>query len=283
MAPTAGARPATGARLLNPLRMARDLWAHRELTAQFARREIEGRYRGSFLGIFWSFITPLVMLGIYTFVFGVVFKSRWPQARTDSLAEFAVTVFAGLTTFGIFSECVNRAPGLVVGVPNYVKKVVFPLETLPLSVLGAALFHGAISFAILIVANLLAGGGLSWTLLLLPLALLPVVGLSLGVSWLLASLGVFIRDLNNATGLLVQILFFLTPIFYAVDSLPPQFQALLHLNPFTAIVEDVRRTVLWGQPPLWGALALNLAISAAVAVLGYAWFMQTRKAFADII
>lgn len=283
MATTASARPASILGRLNPLAIARTLWRHRELTLQFTRREVEGRYRGSFLGLFWSFITPLVMLLIYTFVFGVVFQARWPQARSDSLGEFAVTVFAGLTAFAIFSECVNRAPNLIVGVPNYVKKVVFPLEILPLSVLGAALFHAVIGFTILVVAHLLTGGSLSWTLLLLPLVLLPVVGWSLGLSWLLASLGVFIRDLSNATGLLVQILFFLTPIFYAASSVPPEVRGILLLNPFTSVIEDVRRVALWGELPAWGSLALNSAASLLIAVLGYAWFAQTKKAFADIL
>jgi lipopolysaccharide transport system permease protein len=270
-------------RSFNPLAMLRNLWCHRELIAQFARRDVEGRYRGSFLGVIWSFLTPLVMLLIYTFVFGLIFQSRWPQARSSSLNEFAVILFAGLITFTIFSECVTRAPGLVVAVPNYVKKVVFPLEILPVSTLGAALFHAAVSTLILLAAHLLSGGTLHVTLLLLPLVLLPVILLSLGLGWLLASLGVFIRDIGNLTGLLVQILFFLTPIFYTVDAIPERYRNLLLLNPLGSAIGDVRRVVLWGEPPAWGALAVSLLLSLIVTIAGYAWFMQTKKGFADVL
>jgi lipopolysaccharide transport system permease protein len=268
---------------LNPLAAARNLWRHRALIAQFTRREIEGRYRGSFLGLLWSFITPLVMLLIYTFVFGVVFQSRWPQARTTSLNEFAVILFAGLIVFNIFSECVLRAPGLVVGVPNYVKKVVFPLEILPITALGAALFHAGVSLLILLGAHLLIGGALSWTLLLLPLVLLPLLMLALGVGWLLASLGVYIRDIGNVTGLLVQVLFFLTPIFYTAESVPEPFRGVLLLNPLSPVIEHVRRVTLWGELPDWGALSLGCLGGAAMMLLGYAWFRQTSKGFADVL
>lgn len=269
--------------LLNPVAAARNLWRHRGLIAQFTRREIEGRYRGSFLGLLWSFITPLVLLLIYTFVFGVVFQSRWPQARTESLGEFAVVLFAGLITFNIFAEVVTRAPGLVVGVPNYVKKVVFPLEILPVSVLGAALYHAAVGLLILLGAHLLSGGALHWTALLLPLVLPPLIGLALGLGWLLASLGVFIRDLGNAIGLLVQVLFFLTPIFYSVELVPEPYRGLLLLNPLSPVIANMRAVLLWGEPPDWAAVATGSILGALAAMLGYAWFMQTRKAFADVI
>jgi lipopolysaccharide transport system permease protein len=263
--------------------MARNLWGHRELIRQFSWREVAGRYKGSFLGLLWSFITPLVMLLIYTFVFGVIFQSRWPQARTGSLNEFAVILFAGLLTFNIFSECVTRAPTLIVGVPNYVKKVVFPLEILPVSTLGAALFHAGISLLIMLGAHLLLGGVLSWTILLLPVVLAPLLLLVLGLGWFLASLGVFVRDLGNAIGLLVQVLFFLTPIFYTAESVPEPFRSVLQLNPLTSVVENVRRVALWGEQPAWGALGVGLLLSGLALVLGYAWFMQTRKAFADVL
>lgn len=283
MATTVSAQSGGGLRYLNPLAMARNLWRHRELVLQFARREVEGRYRGSFLGILWSFITPLVMLLIYTFVFGVIFQARWPQAQTTSLNEFAVIIFAGLTTFTIFAETVNRAPGLIVSVPNYVKKVVFPLEILPLSSLGAALFHAGVSFLVLVAAHLLIGGALHWTLLLLPIVIMPLLLLSLGVSWFLASLGVFVRDLGNVTGLVVQILFFLTPIFYAVESVPEPYRQVLLLNPVTPVVNNVRALVLWGEMPAWDGVGLSLVLTSVVAAAGYAWFVQTKKAFADVL
>ncbi len=283
MATFLSTRYTRGFSLLNPLGLARNLWHSRDLIGQFTSREIEGRYRGSFLGLFWTLINPLALLGVYTFIFGVVFKSRWPQARTDSLADFALILFCGMATFTVFSECVSRAPVLIVNNPNYVKKVVFPLEILPISVLGAALFHGAISLSIVIVANLLLHGSLPWTVVLVPIVALPLVLLTLGVSWLLASLGVFIRDMSYVITLLVQILFFITPIFFAVDVLPKDFQPVLRMNPFTDIVDNMRRVVLWGQLPDWQGLAVVTAAGALVTLLGYAWFMRTKRAFADVL
>lgn len=268
---------------VSPVAMARNLWRFRALTLQFTRREIEGRYRGSFLGLLWSFITPLVLLLVYTFVFGVIFQSRWPEARSGDLNEFAVIIFAGLLTFNLFSEVVTRAPSLVVSVPNYVKKVVFPLEILPVAALGAALFHAGVSLLILLGAHLLSGGVLHWTLLLLPVVLLPLLLLALGIAWFLASLGVYIRDIGNAIGLVVQVLFFLSPIFYTAESVPEPFRSILLLNPLSPVIEHVRRVTLWGELPAWSALSAGIIGGAAVMLAGYAWFRQTSKGFADVL
>lgn len=286
MATVITARSESAIQYLNPISLGRNLWHQRSLIRQFIRREIEGRYRGSFLGLFWSFVNPLVMLLIYTFVFGVIFKARWPQAKSNSLGEFAVVLFCGLIAFNTFSECVNRSSGLIVTVPNYVKKVVFPLEILPVSVLGSALFHLLVSLSILMVANLLISGTVYWTLLLLPLVALPLIFLSLGLAWFLASLGVFVRDVTYTVTLVVQVLFFMTPIVYSVDTLkniPSPIQIIMRLNPLASIVENFRRVVLWGLQPSWLGLALWLLGTGTIMVLGYAWFMKTKKAFADVI
>jgi lipopolysaccharide transport system permease protein len=283
MATTITARSESVLHYLNPIKMARNLWLHRDLIGQFTRREIEGRYRGSFLGLFWSFVNPLVLLLIYTFVFGVIFKARWPNAKTNNLGEFAVTLFCGITAYTIFSESVGKAAALVVGVPNYVKKVVFPLEVLPVSTLGAALFHSGISLIILLIARLLMAGDIAWTLVFLPLVILPLLLFCLGLSWFLASLGVFVRDINYTVALVIQVLFFLTPIFYAVENIPEPYRTIIGFNPLTPIVENVRRVVLWGLPPLWAELLLWIVVTGALMVLGYAWFMKTKKAFADVI
>jgi lipopolysaccharide transport system permease protein len=271
------------ARHLNPVTLARNLWRHRDLIGQFTRREVEGRYRGSFLGLFWSFVNPLVLLLIYTFVFGVIFKARWPQAKTDNLGEFAVTIFCGLTAFSIFSECVSRAPTIIVNVPNYVKKVVFPLEILPVSVLGSALFHGLISLVILLAANLLVTGAIQMTLVLLPLVALPLIFLSLGLTWFLASLGVFIRDIGYTIAIVVQVLFFITPIFYAPQLIPEGLRPILHLNPLASVVDNFRRVILFGITPVWTSLSLWILCTGVLMMLGYAFFMKTKKAFADVI
>ncbi|HEU4328964.1 MAG TPA: ABC transporter permease [Roseiflexaceae bacterium] len=268
---------------LNPLHLLRHLWRQRDLIRQFTRREIEGRYRGSYLGLIWSFINPLILLLIYTFVFGVVFQSRWPQARSESLAEFALVLFCGLIPFNLFSECVSRAPSIIIGVPNYVKKVVFPLEILAVSSLGTGLFHALITLSVLLAVNLVVSGVVQWTLVLLPLVLLPLIFLSLGLGWLFASLGVFLRDIGYVVTLLVQVLFFITPIFYPTEAIPEPFQTVIRYNPLTFVVDSSRAVVLWGKLPDWLSLGVWLLGSAVVMQLGYAWFMKTKKGFADVI
>jgi lipopolysaccharide transport system permease protein len=270
-------------RHLNPAALVRNLWQHRGLIGQFTRREIEGRYRSSVLGFGWSFVTPLILLLIYTFVFGVVFSSRWPGARTGRLSEFGLMLFAGLTAFNVFSECVLRASGLIVGVPNYVKRVVFPLEVLAVSVLGSALFHAAISLTVLLGAQLLISGRVEPSLVWLPVAALPLIFLSLGLTWFLSSLGVFLRDLGYATGLIVQVLFFVTPIFYPLEQVPPSFRTPIRINPLAPVVENFRRSIFGGAPPGLIELVLWLAATGAIMMFGYAWFMKTKKAFADVV
>ena len=277
------ASPDAVARHLNPAALVRNLWRHRGLIAQFTRREIEGRYKSSVLGFGWSFVTPLVLLLIYTFVFGVVFRSRWPGTKTTSLSEFGLVLFAGLIAFNIFSECLLRASALIVSVPNYVKRVVFPLEVLAVSVLGSALFHALISLSVLVSAQLVLTGRLEATLVWLPLAALPLIFLSLGLTWFVASLGVFVRDLPYAITLLVQILFFVTPIFYPLEQVPGSFRTVIGFNPLTSVVENFRRVIFLGAVPEWIELSLWLVLTAAAMVLGYAWFMKTKKAFADVV
>jgi lipopolysaccharide transport system permease protein len=270
-------------RALDPIALTSNLWRHRQLIRQLTWRDITGRYRSSMLGFTWSFITPLVTLALYTFVFGVVFKSRWPHARTDNLAEFGLMLFAGLTAFALFSECANRATTIIVGSPNYVKKVVFPLEILPVSVIGSALFHTCISLLLLLVAGQVFGGMVSWTALWLPVMFVPLIAIALGVSWLLASVGVFFRDISHTVGLLTQVLFFLTPIFYPMEAVPVEMRPLLAANPLTLMIENVRRVAVQGRQPDWNAFLLALIAGLVALVLGHAWFAQTKRAFADVI
>ena len=270
-------------RHLDPVAMVRGLWAQRSLVWQFTRREVEGRYRGSLLGIFWSLIHPLVMLALYTFLAGVIFRARWPESRTDALGEFALFLFCGLVAFNLLSECATRAVGLVLAVPNFVKRVAFPLEVLPLSVLGSALFHAALGLGVLLVLGPLMRGALSWTALLLPAVVLPLVFLCLGLSWLLASLGVFLRDLGYVVPLALQVLFFATPIIYPAQSVPAPFRTVLALNPLAWVVESFRQVIFLGVPPDGAALAAWTAATAAFMVAGYGWFMKTKKGFADVM
>ncbi len=283
MATLSVARPLRVLQVLNPIRILKIIWVHRELIAQFTRREVEGRYRGSFLGMFWSLANPLFMLAIYTFVFGVVLKARWPQAQTNSLGEFALIIFAGLTAFTFFSDCVSRAPMLVVLVPNYVKKVVFPLEILPISAMGTAFFNLMVSLVVLLAAELVVFGRIPWTAILLPVVILPAVFLCLGLMWFLASLGVYIRDIGQAIGLVLQALFFFTPIFYSLEAIPEPFKTIILFNPMAPVVENFRRIFLWGTLPSWPGTGFWILGTGVMMMLGFAWFQQTKKGFADVI
>jgi lipopolysaccharide transport system permease protein len=282
-------RSAAGIRvlpLLNPLALARNLWSHRELALRLARRDIIGRYRSSWLGVLWAVVTPLAMLGIYTFVFAFVFTSRWnlDEAVEEPKTVFAITMFCGMLVFNVFAEVVSRAPSLVADNPNYVKKVVFPLETLVVSSVLTALFTFAIGLGVWLAAWLLVQQTApSATLLLLPVVLLPACLLALGCGWLLASLGVFFRDIGHVIALLMQILFFATPIFYPIGRLPAQFQPVMRLNPLSPIVENARRVMMHGLPPDWGGWAAGTLVAACVAVLGFAFFMKSKRAFGDVL
>lgn len=265
-----------------PLFVVRSLLDNRGLIAQFVKREVVGRYKGSFLGLLWTFINPLLMLLIYTFVFGVVFKSRWRPASTDHM-EFAVVMFAGVLVHGLISECLQRAPVLVVQNPNFVKKVVFPLETLPWITIGTALFHTLIAFLILLVAVFVWQGHVPPTAVLVPLILVPFVILVSGFVWLLASLGVYLRDIGQMMGVLTSLLMFLAPVFYPLHSVPERLQPLLYLNPITFIVEQIRNAAVWGTAINWTGLLVYLVIAYAIAWIGLSWFQKTRKGFADVL
>lgn len=238
------------------------------------------------LGLGWSFLTPLLMLGIYTFVFREVFNARWPagaRAGMDDSLAFALQVYAGLIVFNLFAEVLTRAPRLVVDQPNLVKKVVFPLEILSWVALIAALFHFAANLAVLLGALLIFGGGPSLSLLALPLVIAAFLPLLLGMGWLLASLGVFLRDIGQVIGMLMTALMFLSPVFFPTQALPERWQPLLSLNPLTLPIEQIRRILLDGLWPDWGALALYLPVSLLVGWLGASWFAATRKGFADVL
>lgn len=266
----------------SPREMVRSLWRNKALIRSMVHREIAGRYRGSILGLFWTLVTPLLMLTVYTFVFSVVFKARW-NSGSGSQIEFALVLFSGLLVFNLFGECISRAPGLVLANVNYVKKVVFPLEILPLIAMGSALFHFFASFAVWILAYALLVGPPQWTLIFTPLIIAPFALLVAGISWLLASLGVYLRDVGQIIGILVQVLMFLTPIFYPVSALPEKYQVALNVNPLSTPVEMMRQVMYWGAPPEISTWLMGTLISFIVASLGFAWFQKTRKGFADVL
>ncbi len=264
--------------------LARSLWHNRSLIAQMTTREVVGRYKGSVMGLAWSFFNPIFMLTVYTFVFSMVFKSRWGGVGgNESRTQFAVVLFVGLIVQGLFAEVLNRAPGLILGNVNYVKKVVFPLEILPVISLGAALFHSLISLVVLLAAFVLFNGYVQWTALLTPLVLFPLIVATLGFAWMLASLGVFIRDVGQTIGILTTVLMFLSPVFYPITAVPEQYRSWIMANPLTFIIEQAREVLIWGRLPNWIGLGLYLLAALGVAWLGFAWFQKTRKGFADVL
>lgn len=266
----------------SPVEMFASLWRNRELIKASTKREVLGRYRGSFLGLLWSSFNPLFMLMVYTFIFSVVFKARW-NVESDSKTEFALVLFAGLIIFNLFGESISRAPSLVLNNPNYVKKVVFPLEILPVVTLLSALFHGLISLGVWLLAHLIFIGLPHATVLYLPLIILPFLLFVLGLSWGLASLGVFLRDVSQFIGMLVTVLMFMTPIFYPITALPEEFRQWLYYNPLTPVVEQVRDVLYWGKSPSFSMLGVYALFSAIIAWFGFAWFQKTRKGFADVL
>jgi lipopolysaccharide transport system permease protein len=271
---------------IDPRQIAASPLRHRDLLEQLAVRDVVGRYRGSAMGIVWSLATPIMMLAVYTFVFSVVFNARWGrpgEMDADSRVMFALNVFAGMIVQSLFAECVNRAPGLLLAHANFVKKIVFPLEILPWMVMASALFHALVSIAVLLTGFLLSQHYLPWTLLLLPLSLIPLVLFTMGCSWFLAALGVYVRDVAYATGLLTTVLMFLSPVFYPISAVPPEFRDLLYMNPLTWFVEQTRGLLIGGVLPSPRALAVLWLGSALVAWLGFAWFQKTRRGFADVL
>jgi homopolymeric O-antigen transport system permease protein len=272
-------RPAAFRLLLRPLAL---VWRQRVLLRRMTWREISSRYRESVLGTIWAVVNPLLMLSIYTFVFGYMLKSRWP-GQGDNKLLFAVTLFAGLIVNTMFAETINSSTKVIAENANYVKKVVFPLEMLPLVLLGNALFHATVSFGILIVANTLVGTGLHLTMLLLPMVIVPIVLATAGIAWILASLGVFLRDASQIVGFVTTFMMFLSPIFYPLSSFPAAMQKWLLVNPLTLPVVQVRQVVIDGALPAWRELAISYAVGLAVAAIGLWVFERTRKGFADVV
>jgi lipopolysaccharide transport system permease protein len=265
------------------LALGKSLLIHRQLIVQMTQREVVGRYKGSIMGVAWSFFNPVFMLAIYTFVFSVVFKSRWGVGGEESKTQFAVVLFVGIIVHGLFAEVLNRAPSLIIANVNYVKKVVFPLEILPVVATGAAIFHSLINLGVLLLAFVVFNGYVHWTAVFIPLILLPLVVLTVGLAWMLASLGVFLRDVGQTIGLITMVMMFLSPVFYPITALPEAFRPWLMANPLTFIIEQARAVLILGSLPNWLGLGIYTLISVLVAGLGFAWFQKTRKGFADVL
>ena len=262
----------------------RSLLQHRQLIYQMSKREVIGRYKGSVMGLLWSFFNPVFMLMVYTFVFSEIFKSRWGGASASgSKTEFAVVLFVGMIVQTLFCESLNRSPSLILNNVNYVKKVVFPIEILPIVSLGANLFHSLISMTVLLLAFFIFNGYLQWTLIFIPLVMLPIVILTMGLTWFLSALGVFLRDIGQTITIITTMLMFLAPVFYPITAVPAEMRPYLIANPLTFIIEQAREVLIWGNQPNWIGLSIYTLIACFVAWIGYVFFQKTRKGFADVL
>lgn len=258
------------------------LGRHRSLAWELAKRDVLGRYRGASFGLLWSLISPFLLLCIYTFAFGTVMGGRWPEIESGR-THFSIVLFAGLIVHGFLSECLMRAPELVVGNPNFVKRVIFPLEILPWPMVASALFHVLMNVLVFLALRLAMDGAFTWTFVLLPLVMLPLVVLALGLSWFLASLAVYFRDVRQVTGVLSMGLLFLSSAMMPVQSVPEKYRWVFEYNPLTFIIDQARNVMLWGRMPDWAGLGLYLLGALVVLVAGWLWFRGTRKGFADVL
>lgn len=268
----------------SPIALLRSVIQHRQLIVQMTKREVIGRYKGSVMGLLWSFLNPVFMLAVYTFVFSVIFKARWgTTGGEESKIHFAVVLFVGMIVHGLLAEVLNRAPNLITTNINYVKKVIFPLEILPVVNLGAALFHTSISLLVLLSAFVSFNHYLHWTIIFIPVVLFPLSLLILGFAWMLASLGVFLRDVGQSIGLFTSVLLFLSPVFFPITAMPENYRPIIMANPLTFIIEQAREVVVWGHTPDWLGLSIYTLISCIIAWFGFFWFQKTRKGFADVL
>jgi len=263
----------------NPCRIVSDIWHHRYLLGQLIKRDVLLRYRGAMFGVLWMFLSPLFMLVIFAFVFGQIFQARWPQQTGD--LPFWISLYSGLIVFNIFAETVSRASGAVRSYASFVKKIVFPLQILPLVPLGAALVHGTFGFFLLLAA-LASIGGLHWQILLFPLLLIPAVLFALGLSWFVAAWGVFIKDMTQIVPMFVQMLMFMSPVFYPLSAVPVALQPIYQYNPLGVVIETTR-SVITGLPVEWGIWTMTLGLSLVAAMLGYAFFQHSQEEFADAL
>lgn len=265
--------------ILNPLRICADLWHNRYLLGQLIKRDVLLRYRGAMFGVLWIFLSPLIMLAIFAFIFGHIFQTRWPQQDTG--IPFWLLLYSGLIAFNVFAETISRATSSVRSYPSFVKKIIFPVSILPVVPLGAALVHAGFNFLIL-VATLALTGHLHFGILLFPLLIMPLILLALGLSWFLAAWGVFIKDMTQIVPVFVQMLLFLSPVFYPISAVPKALRPIYQYNPLSAVIETSRATVT-GQPVDWGTWGMAFGFCLIAVILGYAFFQHSRDEFADAL
>ena len=276
----------------NPAGALGSLWRYRHIVRQFTRREVLGRYRGSYMGVLWSFLNPLLLLAIFTAVFRLIYTTRLANIPNEGSFDFALMLFAGLIIYNLFAECLNRAPNLILMNANYVTKTVFPLEILPMTVVLSAVIHLLISFVPLClgVAFLRAWGqpanaphGLPVTILYWPLLLPAIFCWALGLTYVLSAIGVFVRDLIQAMLAVTTVLMYASAVFYRIEQVPPQYQGYIRYNPIAYFCQESRDLAFRGFPFDWYWYGGIFGTGAVFALVGYGVFMRAKSAFADVV
>ncbi len=270
-------------RLISPYWIARHLMSHRELIAAFARREFQATHRDTYLGMFWSLLTPLIMLALFTLVFGIIFKGKFSGAATETPTEFAIALFVGLSFYNCIGQALTGGPQVILANSIYVKTLSFPVEILPLAAIINILKNFGISIGLCMIAFIAVHGYVHWTSIFVVIHIACVSLLSLGLCWFLSSLAVFVRDTPAVTGPISMVLMFLSSVFFPIGSVPGRVQWLFKVNPVAIIIDDARGCLLYGRFPALLPLAVVLVISVAVLIFGYWFFMRTKPAFADVI
>jgi lipopolysaccharide transport system permease protein len=260
-----------------------DLWKHRELLLQFTLRNVELRHKGSHLGLAWSFLNPLLLLGLYVLVFGYIFEGKFGILPNETKTDYGLGIFLGLTIYHFTSEVLAVSSGIVISNPNFVKKVVFPLEILPAAHVGAAVVHLLISLSLVLLSMIVVGSGVNWGVLWLPVVILPVVMLFLGISWLISAFGVFFRDIGQLMQFLALTLMFASAIFYSAQKIPADMWVFMRLNPVLLAIELARDVALWTRPLNLQHLAYLYATGLCSCYVGYFTFKRLKPAFADVL
>lgn len=256
-------------------------WKSRHLIFELAKRDFCGKYRGSYGGVLWSLLQPLFLLTIYTIAFGVILKARWGYA--GGTENYALMLFSGLLILNVFTECLTQAPKLIANNPNFVKKVVFPLEVLPIAMVLVALVHLLLGISCWLLGYIIFVGVPKWTVIYLPVILLSFMPVLLGFGWLFSAIGVFVKDLHQLTAMVSHVLLFLTPIFYSIEAAPPKLQFFLALNPLTFIIDQVRLVLIFGEKPGMRGLALYLLLSVCFAWASLKIFKRLQPTFSDVV
>ena len=256
------------------------LWNHRELIIALTNREIRGPYKGGALGISWGIVSPVAMLTIYSFIFSQIFQARW-GGTTGGPVNFALNLFSGLIAFNIFSESARKSTRLISDNPNFVKKIIFPLEVLGMATVATSCFHAVLSLSVLLIFKLLFTGGIPFTTLWLPVIWIPLVLGSLATTWLLSAVGVFSRDSDQAVNLGLSLLMFITPIFYPLNALPDKWQTILRLNPLSSIVDQTKRACIDGVAPNSLSVAASIILAMLICEVCLRIFNKSRREFAD--